>query len=512
MKNALLALVIAVASVSMANGASAQTATLKKNQIQKLSSPRVTCGYFPKLKVWKVAAKAGSKYKVNKKASSAAKSACSRLIKPGALKNYGLDDLPASEAVVAANTNVNSIRNRRPLGIQSVSGTPPTIAEIVAAGSENTFWAPGIVNAISSGTPTNDQCNDFFNTSDDGGSGGFLACYMTEGTAYSVSQVAQAGTSLCYMRGFPTQAVLDDGGVALVSGSLPDDDISKVFNTPAGSSPRVVKVSGAGESTIFIKIYSAAQNVRAGNQYGFDIWFCEDGETEPQEYERTRVSAGGEYISSSANFHEGQSKFAGVTRAFLRSSGGALAIDSTRTRTAQFSGEFNNGSFKSSLSINGNNELHTKVYDIHEGGGEPRKAYSIARFAGSGLSGLQFFEGAYKDSSSGGNNGGLSGAVEFRDSYYVAAPSSEYLADLEEVNFSTDAFYASAPSVSADGSSFSCSQEPTVELSLDMESSAMMAVAEACEGDRFDGEEIRFCRSTVLEQAQQDYGAYCAIE
>ena len=58
---------------------------------------------------------------------------------------------------------------------------------------------------------------------------------------------------------------------------------------------------------MFIRVASSAQNASAGNQYKFEFWSCEDGvEGEPQEYESTRISSGGEYIATSVHtFGEG---------------------------------------------------------------------------------------------------------------------------------------------------------------------------------------------------------------
>ncbi len=508
MRNVVFAVLVASSSVVSYSEAAAQTATLKKTQIQSLSSPKGTCGYFTK--AWKAAKKInGSKYEVLSSAPSSLKIACSRLIKPGSAKS--LTALADVSKIVTANSAASGrVSSASGVGIRDVSGTPPTLAEIIAGGAETTFWQAGTVAAVAGGSPSNDQCNDFLGSSNDGASGGFLSCYMTEGVGYSVGQIAQAGTTMCYMRSFPTQEVQDAGAVTVVSGTLPGDNISNLFNTPTGSAARVVKIQTAGEEqslSIYLRIKSASQNAAAGNQYAFEYFACEPGQSSPQEYESVRISAGGEFISSALN-SDGQGGIYGSTvRAFLSRSGAALAIDSRRARIAAFTGVRDvNESFKSLISINGSNEIRSKVYDRHSGF-SPRKAYSISRFSGSGVADLRFFEGAYKDDGSG--NAGFNGAAEYRDSFYARATANSYISDLSEVNFATDSFYQSAPEVTGTLTEFSCDIPASIVLNLNMDSPEMQAIRVSCEGGRIDGNSARFCRSTALQNAQTGYQSSC---
>ncbi|MBX7138798.1 MAG: hypothetical protein K1X83_12550 [Oligoflexia bacterium] len=483
----------------------AETLTLKKNQIYRVSAS-LSCGYIRKR--WVPVKKSGDSYEVKKGATSSQKDACKALLKPS--KSMSLTEFPDSAAILKAAEHVTSVRP------SAVSGTPPTLPEIIEGGGTTLFWRPGVVDAIGSGTPSEGQCGEFFNSPIDGESGGYGACYLAEGVGYSISNIASSGSSLCYMRNFPQAASENEGVVSIVSGAFPNGDVTKIFSAPAGAVPRTIKVNvtgfgpeanAGGPSTIFFKIYSAEQNATQGNQYKFDLWFCEDGETgRAKEFEQIKVTAGGEYVSSSTKNGGGQ-LFSSTVRGFLTRTDGVLEFDTARGRTAAYGGmhEAEEGTFKSLVSINADNEIRYKVRDQH--GSDGRKGYSISRFQGSGLSDLRFLEGAFKEDHEGQFS--FEGGTEYRDTFYASAPDGNYAAEVAAIDFDSDAFYSSDQEIPTTPSAFRCNAAVDLEINLNMAGEAMQAIIGNCESGRIDGE-VSFCASEELEAAQQRWTDVCA--
>ena len=167
------------------------------------------------------------------RASQANKSLCQSLLKPS--KSASLTQLPEVAELVGASASTSDFST------SAVSGTPPTFSAIISAGADNVFWRSGVIDAIATGSPTAEQCSEIFSSSTEGHSGGFAACYMTQNVGYSLSEIVRAGTTMCYMKNFPTTEVQEAGAIEIVSGSVPGGEISQLFNTPSGSRPRVVK-------------------------------------------------------------------------------------------------------------------------------------------------------------------------------------------------------------------------------------------------------------------------------
>jgi len=486
-----------IISLFIANSSFAQPVSLKKNQVTKVG--KVLCGVIAKK--WVNVKKSGKKYLVVKKANPNSKKVCSKLLKPGSVKN--LNSLPSASTVINSNKKTKA---KAFAGIKAVSGTPPTLSEIRTNGAIPTFWRSGVISGILSGSPTQQQCNEFFSSDLDGASGGFSACYLTQGVGQSVSEIARAGNVLCYMKNFPKRDIVNAGAVTLVSGSYPGGNIENLFSVPSGSRAKVVKVilsqGSEGASNMFLRINSVSQNEASGDQYKFDFWACE-GDPTPQEHETSRITAGGEFITKSVSTSD-EGLYSSSVRGFLILEAGKLVFDASRDRTAETIGVRSNSNHKSFITINSSNEVSSKSYDAF-GSFEPRKSYSVSNFSGSGLTSLRFLEGAYKELQQGERT--YSSAIEYRDSFYTSAPNNPYLESVNSINFATDSFYATAPSLT-DNSELSCSATADVVVGLDMDNAAMIAVANECEGDRIDGS-IDFCSSNDLQTAQQNYRSVC---
>ncbi len=508
MKRTWISLLAVGAIVSaITSSAEAQTVSLKKNQVQRVSGGPL-CGFVTPRNKWLPVKKVGKQYRILKGGSPSTRAACTALLKPSARRS--LAQLPDTSAIISeSSTGSQSIR--------SVSGTPPTFPQLVEAGGENYFWRSGVVDAIATGSPNAGQCNEFFSSAVDGESGGYGACYLAEGVSYSISEIATSGTTLCYMRNFPTAAAVDNQLVEVLSGNLPGGNIRNLFNQPSGSQARVVKIQpvGAGDEgggPIFIRVYSDQQNAAQGNQYRSDFWACDAGENAPpQEAQQLRLSAGGELIATSIHSSEGQ-QFTSTVRGFLVPGSQGLEFDASRGRSAIFGGGNNNpgteNNFKSRVLINGENEIRHWLRHAM-GSNSLRTGYSASRFGGEGLVSLRFYEGAFKEAISGEHAHEYGGSTEFRDTYYAAATSNSFSNETAEINFATDDFFQegiTVPEISS--SQFSCRQTADISITLDMSRESMQSVAAECEGGRVEGQ-IQFCQTQVLRIANERYENVC---
>jgi hypothetical protein len=162
---------------------------------------------------------------------------------------------------------------------RAVSGEPPLLVDI-SSDPANIFWQSEHVNAIANGGATPDQCNTFWGGNSDGESAGFGACTMAEGLGRALELAASGGVSLCYMKSFPSQENLQSGGLSLVSGALPDDDVTQIFSP--GVEPRVIRVDVTNlpafgdeveqDHSIFIRV-----SPKSGESfYKAELWFCDD--------------------------------------------------------------------------------------------------------------------------------------------------------------------------------------------------------------------------------------------
>lgn len=423
-----------------------------------------------------------------------------------------LSQLPNTSSLVNENAAAASF------GIAAVSGTPPTLTSLATTPPETVFWAPGVIDAISGGSPTEDQCDQMFAGQEDGQSGGYAACQLAQGVGYSFEPILRSGTSLCYMKNFPTAEVYAAGATSVVSGLLPNNDITKLFAPPSGSASRIVKVQptfpgdeGSSEN-IIIRVYSRGENTAAGNQYATDLLFCIQGQAHPFGYEQHRVSTDNLYTAINNEANEFGNHTSTITAYLIQNESGGVEFDSSRARAAVMAFVSGSGdSFKSELSVSADNYIFAKTYDVHQD--SPRKAVSYSNFSGTSIANLRFLQGAFKDEwldPFRSQTVTSEVATEYRDSYYVSAPGSSLLSTIDAVDFATDPFYATAPSVTLDTDSYDCNQAADIVVTLDMTNSVMQAVSATCEGDRLDN--MNFCyQSEALQNAQNHYNDACLL-
>ncbi|RME59300.1 MAG: hypothetical protein D6780_05285 [Candidatus Dadabacteria bacterium] len=483
----------------------------KKKNITTQSVEGGVCGWFSKKSKWlagkelkngkfltyssliKFAKCKGKNRKVKKlkKKRKTIQALCNNLEAPQS--NVTLSALPAvTEMFKAASSQAT---------LQSVSGTPPTISDLAngQVDAADVFFRSGVLDAITAGTPSTTQCDEFWGSdSQDGLSGGMTACYMTEGVGLSFEQVLQGTVSTCYLQNAVTDTTVSDGGVSIVSGTAPSGGLTKIFEP--GDSQRVVKIQvanmpgepgGSGGSSsdeeIFVRVYSTSENSSAGNQYKVDIWFCSNGTptgtetiTVDDNLNFTDVSQG-----SDSDPQNGGS-WKGAVSAALVNSGSSLDFDTSKDRTANV--EFQQGSqkMKANIVVTSANLIKQKTYDLTEVSNGPnaaRLAYSVASFSGSDFSTLAVKEGAYKDNNLEGttNTGGFTSAFEYRDTAYFSAPNASTASMLDEVDLTNDSFYLTEPDPTVDLSDVDCNATADIVVQMDFSKSSMQAVANACE-------------------------------
>lgn len=460
--------------------------SFKKAQIVTVSK-NVFCGLIKNS--WTSVRKSGKRYVIYKRNQSR----CKNLLKPTSLRKSGLVSIPSA---------ADLLKERTKRTASAVSGTPPILKNIPSLGSKNLFWRSGFIDELLN-TPfvTPEQCREFFAGATDGESAGMLGCYAVQGVGYSFQSILEGGSSVCFMKGIPTEENLKEGGVTIVEGSLPNNDITQLFATPEGSEDRLIKVvlpsfggptgdsdqGGSGGEIGFINVHSTKKLASKGNQYGYNLWFCKNGEINPNNYEETSVSLAGEFKALNVNIMNDH-KFRNELAASLTTVNGSVTFDLTKSRVAKSTGEFGDGSFKSLVTLLPDNTITTKVKESFNGFG--RSNYGIASFTGSGLNDFTVRAAALKDVF---GSQSMSAGLEFRDSIYLSSPNNELTPSLDAVDIATDKFYEQDDLVTPDYSGKSCTATPSVTISMNFSSPRLQNVFKSCNSQRL--ENMDFCRS-----------------
>ncbi|MFM1848586.1 MAG: hypothetical protein RL417_2060 [Pseudomonadota bacterium] len=464
--------------------------TFKKGALVKVSPSKRLCGAIKgkwkpvKNAVNRRGKKIAGKYVID----SNLKTRCAGLVKPGLVKNRGIALLPSLATLV----------KQRPSGAQlaAVSGTPPTLNEIPAL-VKALFWPNGEVDAIGTGTPTGEQCDDFFYGNADGDSSGLVGCTSVESVGRAFQAVLDGSSGVCYMSRIASKAALDSGGVEVIDGSLSAGQITKLFSTPSGSSSKTVKVvisgfpGGAGGQSGFLVIDSEAKLNRDGNQYGYTSYFCQQGQSSPRNYQRMTLSLDGKFKLSGYN-SEGDHEFKNLVEASIRQSGSNIVFDLNKPRVAKSEAkEDSDNRFKVYVSVNPDNTIDSKVKERR--GDSRSEVVSTSRFTGSDITTLRVLELAsrYKF-----DDNRRTAALEYRDSAYVSAPGSALLNDLSDSALD-DSFFESEGDVEPNFQGKSCSAEADITLRLDFSVPELAAIAAECETKRLESQSFCFANSDI---------------
>jgi hypothetical protein len=468
--------------------------SLKKNQLVTVSGNKL-CGLIKSK--WSPVKRSGKNFIIDKKD----RKRCNTLLSPSALKKSGLALIPSASSLLKARPSASTL---------AVSGTAPVLKDIPTLGAKNVFWSPGFIDTLIASEPaTEQQCQEFFVGANDGQSAGMLGCYSVQGVGYSFQSILEGGTSTCLMKGLPTKENLSAGAIRVEEGSLPNNNISQLFAAPSGAKDRLVKViinsfqepgggngggNGGGGQIGFMNIHSAKKLASKGNQYAYNLWFCNEGETTANNYEETSVSLGGLFTYKNITSMQGN-KFQNEITAHLTKSGSSVSFDLTKDRLAASSGEFQGSNFKSLVTVLPENIIKSKVKETFNGFG--RSNFGVASFSGTGLGDFRVQSAALKDVFSVQS---MQAGIEYRDSVYVSAPTTGLATLLSEVDIATDPFYAQDGTVTPDFSDKSCSAQADVTISMNFSSPLLQQVFMSCQSDRLNS--MDFCRSQEMFQAQ----------
>jgi hypothetical protein len=389
-----------------------------------------------------------------------------------------------------------------------VTGSPPFLKDIPALGAETVFWRPNVVNDVATGNPPSvGSCQEFFGGTD-GQSSSFFGCNMAQGVAEIFAKMISSQTLICIADKLPTQANLSSGGIIVLDGSLPGNNITKLFETPSGKKPRVVKIQGPAGQDIFIRVSGSETNLSKSNQYAFDAFICQSNSVIG--YNSAAVTLGGTFKSTVQHPFGFDQSIAGrmifqITSPLKKGTAGALEFDPSAERTAEFTGVDGNTSLASKITITGANVMKSRFR--RQTAEESHKTYAESKFQGTDSLNLQFLEGAAKGEFSHNVAGSrsFSGATEYRDSFYASAPANSFMTSVNALDFSTDEFFTktlSAPQFPA----FDCSTDPDVTLIFNFAAPSMQAIAQQCAATI---QSPNFCMTQTIIAAQARYPVAC---
>ena len=453
--------------------------------------------------------------RLRKAIADADRELCSTLSAPGAGPTpvptiSSLRQMP--DPATFARANQAPSRTARP----ALSGQPPTIPQIPARTAEALFWRPGVLEAILSGSASPAQCNEFYGGSTDGESGGLEACRSAQSLGIAFDPVVRGGMNLCYVKNILTPANIDSGAVRLESGTLPDNDITKLFSVPEGAQQRLVQLTfqNAGQEArkIFIKIFPADDNQQTGNAYRFDMWHC-GAENTVEGAENTAISAANGYHSTFAAGGSVASFRSIIDAEVLTDADGNVTFDPARQRSLSTEASILGGigASKSGITVTPENLLEVKSFDsisFDLFGQIARKGYQVSHFSGTSIADLRFLEGAWNVLTVDPlTTDQKRGTAEFRDSFYAAAPASSLAGTIDAVNLSSDSFYQAPPAVVVDLSPYSCSAAADIVLAVDYSQSVITQAVASCRQATL--AEMTFCYTDTIQTAQMAWMFSC---
>jgi hypothetical protein len=434
-----------------------------------------------------------------------------------ALRKKGLAKLPSAAAALSTNRSRSTVGGKG-ASPQSVSGTPPLLTAISHSTEiENIFWRPNVVASIAAGVADQTQCGEFFSGSTDGVSSGLQVCELAEGIGFSFQSIVDAQINLCYLKLFPTKKNLQSGGIAITRGrnKVPNKDFTQIFS--AGDTSRTVRIHtpqidelGISAQNIFVKIPATSANKNRKNIYQAEIYFCPDGALDVSGFNKITVTEAGKLSIVTSNFSDPANGIGNTNsiQGFLDASNGILKWDTSKQRTASIDTvQSSADTFKSSIKISADNLISIKRRNFFQS--VINQQFSISRFTGANAFVTAFPEGAYKGESIDNAQTTLfSGATEYRDTFYAAAPGASLASRVNSYDLAGDSFYASGPEINTNRSRYSCTARGDIEIDILPDSQELVTALKPCIENRLSG--MDFCaRSTLVTQALQNYSNAC---
>lgn len=399
----------------------------------------------------------------------------------------------------AVNTRKTSQAN-----INQTSGTPPLLIDIPETSIKNLFWAPGVIDDLNSGSPSQNSCNQFFGGQGDGQSAGNGACRLAQNLGFSFQAALEGANSFCYLQkmGNAPAGVTVNGASSVKKALVPfDDTATKLvriqvtgFNNGGG---------GNNSRNIFLGIAGKETNKNNNNLYEHSLFICNDNDV-AEGLERAVIKRNLEYTISNLGSRPGQG-----TNSSLISSKVTLDGDSKLA--------FNSNTDKDvSLASLGGGCTSRKVYMFLKNGkitqksredcsSNLRKSYSIMRYTGANIKSLRFREGATKDEN-------FETITEFRSGRYVSAPTNnEFNDDLQIVDIPSDPFYVAPPTINtSELDSFDCTRTDfDASITVNMNNEQLKEHVDSCENRALEG--MDFCRNdSAVDNADQNFHSQCS--
>ncbi len=424
------------------------------------------------------------------------------------LSKSGLSKIPSASQALSSKTSSSKATS------QAVSGTPPLLSQIPNVDVKTLFWRPNVVETVANGSPNQQQCAEFFSSPVDGNSGGLGACHMAEALGRSFQTTLDAETSLCYIKNFPTAANLNAGGITVNSGAVTAKNISKLFL--AGTKARTIKInapqfrSRGQAETIFVRIPSAAANEKAGRLYRADLYFCPPGQQGPRGYNIIQISDKGVMKINVGNrsdpFNGGANTI--ELKGTVKTASGSIVWDPTKSRILEIRVEKDDDVSKGHFEILKQGMVTLKRRDAFNN--STLKEYILSHFSGDDALSALILEGAFKsDTQRNSNTRSFTGATEFRDTLYAAAPDNSLKQKASDYEISSDSFYDADADVNVDTSAYSCSANGSVELTMNSGNSTLETALSTCFTTRLQGQ--GFCRDDELvRRAEDNFDQKCA--
>lgn len=449
-----------------------------------------------------------------------AKKHCKHLQAPGTL---GIRNLPSLSELLSGEAETSGF---------AVSGTPPTFTDIAEGeggiSSKTIFWrdleGENIVNAINGGSPSTNQCNEFWSGNSEESSGGLGACNGVAGAAIALSKPLEGGgITMCYLQNAPSPENFLGKGIRKVSGKLPGGKITNLFVAPEGSENRIVEVrvrgGNGGENedegmsqNIFITVHSTENNAENGNRYKAELVFCDQDSDAPYGKETITIANDNTFSGNSySDFYEDGKVKVTFQAGLEESDDGEFQFDFDIAKNAEvtYLASTDDGDLKLGNIINIENDTITlKTYESI--GDSVRKDYSKAAFSGEEVSDLQVFYGAIKqeiDNPGLGDDHSYNTGFEFSDEYYTTALSNELLGSVQSYNMGGDSFYSTVPSIDDDTSSLNCNPTANIVVVMDMDKKSMKKVSRECE--EMISRNYDICGTDDIRNAQEAWFALC---
>lgn len=387
--------------------------------------------------------------------------------------------------------------------INQTSSIPPLLVEIPQTSIKELFWAPGVIDDINSGSPSQNSCNQFFGGQNDGESAGNGACHLAQNLAFSFQSALEGANSFCYLQKMGNAPV----GVTVVGAPT----VKKALIPYNDTNSKLIKMQvtgfndgngGSGPKTVFLELFGKETNQENKNLYEHKLAFCNDSDN-VEGIERAVIKKNLEYTLQSLSSIPGEgSHLSSISSKITLQNDKKLVFNPNTDKEVYLSSLGGGCSSRKVYMFLKNGKIKQKSRE--DCPSNLRKSYSIMRYTGTSITSLRFREGATKDEN-------FETITEFRGSRYVSAPANtEFNENLSEVDVSTDPFYSGAPTIdTSELNTFNCARtdiDATITVNLNNEE--LQDHVSVCENRGLEG--MDFCREdSEVNNADQNFHALC---